>query len=222
MRGRGFIPSLSALRAFEAVAQGGNFVAAAKALNLSVGAVSHQVTSLEANLGVALFVRADARGRQTKLTKAGEELLATVESALDQLAEACVAVRRRRRSARRIINVSANAPTCSLWLAPRLARYALLNNRVDIRVSAVEGEPEMRESGLDLAIVRLRRTGQVIQRPISRDTYLMGETVFPVCSPRILDLMPQLSSDPRCLEKAQLLQEDNTDSPELGPVVNYP
>ena len=57
MRGRGFIPSLSALRAFEAVAQRGNFAAAAEALNLSVGAVSHQVTNLEASLGVALLDR---------------------------------------------------------------------------------------------------------------------------------------------------------------------
>jgi LysR family glycine cleavage system transcriptional activator len=53
------------------------------------------------------------------------------------------------------------------------------------------------------------------QRPINRDIHLMGETVFPVCSPGVLDLTPGLGSDPRCLEKVQLLQEENTDSPEL-------
>src|SRR3546814_5194905 len=97
MDGHRIVPSISALRAFEAVARQGSFVKAAESLNLSVGAVSHQIAALEAALNAVLFVRGRSRGERTKLTAAGQELFDVVEVALDQLAAACAAIRARRR-----------------------------------------------------------------------------------------------------------------------------
>ncbi|HET8790080.1 MAG TPA: LysR family transcriptional regulator, partial [Modicisalibacter sp.] len=59
------LPSLSALRAFEATARHLSAKAAAEELSVTPTAVSHQVRKLEEYLGVGLFVR---RPRQLVLT----------------------------------------------------------------------------------------------------------------------------------------------------------
>lgn len=51
------LPSLNALRAFEAAARHLSFKAAANELNVSQSAVSHQIKALENQLGFNLFVR---------------------------------------------------------------------------------------------------------------------------------------------------------------------
>ena len=65
---RSLLPSLSALQAFEASARHVSFTRAAEELNLSQGAISRQVATLEEMLGVPLFVRVRQR---ISLTPAG-------------------------------------------------------------------------------------------------------------------------------------------------------
>ena len=48
------LPPMQALRAFEAAAREGSLTRAAEALNVTHGAISHQIKSLEADLGVRL------------------------------------------------------------------------------------------------------------------------------------------------------------------------
>ena len=55
------LPSLNALKAFEAAARHESFTRAAEELFVTQGAVSHQVKSLELELGVKLFNRARQR-----------------------------------------------------------------------------------------------------------------------------------------------------------------
>ncbi len=49
------LPSLNALKAFEAAARYESFTKAAEELCVTQGAVSHQVKALEADLGLRLF-----------------------------------------------------------------------------------------------------------------------------------------------------------------------
>ena len=65
------LPPLSALRVFEAAARHPNFSVAAGELHVTPGAVSRQISVLEASIGVALFVR---EPRRTRLTAAGVQL----------------------------------------------------------------------------------------------------------------------------------------------------
>lgn len=65
------LPSLLALRCFEAAARLENFSRAADELHLTHGAVSRAVRLLEDDLGVALF---DRRSRRVYLTDAGHQL----------------------------------------------------------------------------------------------------------------------------------------------------
>jgi DNA-binding transcriptional LysR family regulator len=83
--------TLQQLRYFLEAARHGSFSAAAEALHLAQPSLSEQIRSLEAELGISLFVRA---GRGTLLTEAGrafrpeaETVLAGVERARESVAE---------------------------------------------------------------------------------------------------------------------------------------
>jgi LysR family glycine cleavage system transcriptional activator len=71
------LPSLNALRAFEAAARHLSFKQAAHELHVTAGAISQQVRQLEERLGVQLFERLT---RQVILTRAGEAYLSGVSS----------------------------------------------------------------------------------------------------------------------------------------------
>ena len=66
------LPSLKALRAFEAAGRHLSFTHAAQELHVTPAAVGHQVKTLEEDLGVKLFKRMN---RSVVLTRAGHALL---------------------------------------------------------------------------------------------------------------------------------------------------
>src|ERR1700692_5136562 len=79
----GALPPLNALKAVEAAARSKSFTRAAQELNVTQGAVSHQVKALEATLGIKLFNRERQR---LVMTEAGRDYLAVVRDALDRIA----------------------------------------------------------------------------------------------------------------------------------------
>src|SRR6266702_6659720 len=74
---------LQQLRYFVAVAEAENVSRAALALNLTQSPLSRQIQSLEARLGVALFVRSKKRLR---LTAAGRDFLGEAKELIDRTA----------------------------------------------------------------------------------------------------------------------------------------
>ncbi|MCP4380946.1 MAG: LysR family transcriptional regulator [Hyphomicrobiales bacterium] len=76
---------LSMLEVFAAIAQRGSLRGAADQLGLTPSTVSHQLKSLEQQLGVVLFARTT---RSVTLTQAGQELARGAGPAFDQLAAA--------------------------------------------------------------------------------------------------------------------------------------
>jgi DNA-binding transcriptional LysR family regulator len=85
--------TLQQLTYFLAAAEHGSFTAAADVLRLARPSVSEQIAHLEAELGVALFVRA---GRRLELTDAGRLLRPEAERTLAAADEAADVVRRAR------------------------------------------------------------------------------------------------------------------------------
>ena len=79
------LPPLNGLRAFEAAARHLSLTKAAAELNVSPGAISHQIRGLEALLGVQLFER---RVRAIVLTAAGKLLYPGVQTGFVHLREA--------------------------------------------------------------------------------------------------------------------------------------
>ncbi|BBK32237.1 LysR family transcriptional regulator [Stella humosa] len=178
------LPPLAALRAFVAVARLGSFARAAAALNVSTSAISHQVRTLEGQLGTALVTRArnGAGLSRTAATKAGSALLDAVEEALAKLSDACDAVRAEGRPASPTLTISASGSVASLWVAPRLAVFAGRHAGATWHLRACEDEaPDLEQAAIDLAIIRVRPTAM-----LATDHLLFRESIFPVCSPTLL------------------------------------
>lgn len=116
--------SLDDLAAFAAVAEARSFTRAAAKLGVSQSALSHAMRGLETRLGLRLLARTT---RSVGLTEAGEQLLARLGPALDDIAEGLNAVARLRdRPAGTVrITCSRHAAQTVLWpvLDPLLARY---------------------------------------------------------------------------------------------------
>ena len=79
------LPPLNGLRSFEAAARHLSFTHAADELGVTPGAVSQQVKSLEAALGIVLFRRLP---RSLVLTNEGEAYLPAIKSAFDIISKA--------------------------------------------------------------------------------------------------------------------------------------
>ena len=76
------LPPLTSLAAFEAAARNLSFKDAAQELSVTPGAVSHQVKSLEDELGRSLFNR---KHRSVEMTEEGELLFSTLSAAFSRI-----------------------------------------------------------------------------------------------------------------------------------------
>ena len=138
------LPPLTWLRAFEAAARHLSFTQAAAELNLTQSAVSQHVRSLEAALGLTLFVR---RTRALQLTEAGSNYLPIVQDAFDLLVAGTRAVTGDRG---RQLRVRCNLAFATFWLAPRLGALLRAHPWLCLDLSTpiwdprgVEGVPEV-------------------------------------------------------------------------------
>ena len=113
--------TLQQLTYFLAAAEHGSFTAAADVLRLARPSVSEQVAHLEAELGVALFVRT---GRRLQLTDAGRLLVPEAERTLAAAREASDAVRRARTLTGGTASLGPSAPptTCCCRGSSRTSR----------------------------------------------------------------------------------------------------
>ena len=78
------LPPLNALRAFEAAARTGSYVAAAEELGVSAAAVSLQIRKLEDYLGKQMFTR---KNNRVVLTDAGHAIRYGAAAALQMISD---------------------------------------------------------------------------------------------------------------------------------------
>ena len=171
------LPSLNALKAFEAAARHGSFTKAADELTVTQGAVSHQVKALEAELGLRLFNR--ERQRLT-ITEAGRSYLEVVRDAFDRLAVGTNRLLQLQTSGALTVSTSPNF--AAKWLVRRLGRFAEAHPEIDLRVSASLHHVDFTREDIDLAI---RHSDGAA--PGLHSVRLCSEQLFPVCSPKLLD-----------------------------------
>lgn len=206
-------PPLGALRAFEAVARLGSLNRAAEELHVTKSAISHQLRSLESELGVVLLHRGGTL-RRAEPTEAGTEFLIAVRHALALLDAACRSVRAvSKGKLQRVLKVSANPSLASLWLAPRLGKFTQMHPDIQIQVHLhSHREPDWHNGVIDLAIMHMR-----VDDPESialTDIPLLVETVIPVCCPSLVDAADR--DDPLVLLRHRLIQEQHIASPETA------
>jgi LysR family glycine cleavage system transcriptional activator len=173
---RGRMPSLVALRAFEAAARHQSFLRAAEELGVTAGAIAQQVRTLEAWVGQPLFLRL-AHG--VRLTQHAARELPSLARAFDALAAATD--RFRTMSPAHELRIAALPCIAQLWLTPRLARLKRgFAADVQVSISALEAPPQFNRDFYDFAIFYAS-----VAPPGAEGTVLAEETIFPVCSPRL-------------------------------------
>ena len=143
------LPPLNALRIFEVAARTGSYAEAGAELGLTHGAVSRQITMLEAWLGQRLFVRS---GRRMKATQAARAFAAEVSLSFDRIGSAADAAGRS--SARRILRVDVPTTLAMRWLIPRLDGFHAERPEVEVVVTTVTTVHEGLQGGFDIAIRR--------------------------------------------------------------------
>jgi LysR family glycine cleavage system transcriptional activator len=192
------LPPLNALKAFEAAARSESFTRAAEELNVTQGAVSHQVKALEDTLGVRLFNR--ERQRLT-MTDAGRDYLVVVRDALDRIAAGTERLIQRQSTG--VLTLSTSPDFAAKWLVHRLGRFAEAHPGIDLRVSATMHHIDFAREDVDLAV----RHGDG-QWPGLDAVRLCSERLFPVCSPKLGSGRNRIAAAPDLL-KFPLLHLDD-------------
>src|SRR6185437_12888347 len=186
---RGQLPPLNGLRAFEAAARLGSFAAAGDELGVTPGAVSQQVRSLEARLGVSLFKR---RPQSLAPTAAGQALLPALTEALDAIAAAVGGLRGEGERATPL-RIACPAGFAAGFLLPRLDRFHQRVPAVALTLTATERLVEPGGNEVDCAI----RFGRAGWRGELACDFLFVDCRLPVCSPRYAQSRP-LAAEAAC------------------------
>ena len=138
---------LNTLKFFYFVATFGTLSAAAEKLHVTHGAVSKQIKSLEAHLGLTLFVK---NGRRLALAPAGRTLYECCHAMfheLDSTIHQLVAARGRD------LVVSCEPTLAMRWLIPRIAGFKPANP-FNVVILAAGGAVDFRRQAIDIAIRR--------------------------------------------------------------------
>ena len=198
MKRRRNLPTLGAMRVFEAAARHGSFKDAAAELAVTPTSVSHQVRSLEAQLGLPLFERFN---RRVTLTPAGAALAEALTGALDTMDEAVALARGTAGQAReeRLV-VAGNPGLLDCWLRARLPGFGRRHPEIALELIPSDETAAMLAGRADIAL----HFGSPPSPPLA--ARLLWRTVyFPVCrpllrhcgNPPIWRARPSCTSSPR-------------------------
>lgn len=170
------LPSLNALKAFEAAARLESFTDAAGELFVTHAAISRHVRDLEEWLGTQLFIRT---GRGVELTEPGRRYAQRLTPLFDALAEAtrdAAAVGDVRQ-----LKVTVEPSIASRWLVPRLGRFNELHPDIELAIDPTTELADFRSGAADVGI----RYGAG-QWPDVEAQKLTDAVIFPVCAPKLL------------------------------------
>jgi LysR family glycine cleavage system transcriptional activator len=140
------LPPLRALRAFEAAARHLSFARAADELHVTPAAISQQVKSLEAHLGVALFHRTP----HLALTAAAAAALPMLGEAFDRLERGVERLQAGRDGGPLV--VSAPPSFAARWLIPRLDGFQAAHPSIELRLATSTRLVDFETEDVDLAI----------------------------------------------------------------------
>ncbi len=169
-------PPLNAIKTFECAARHLSFSLAADELHVTASAVSHQIKSLEAYLGVRLFRR---QTRQIRLTPEGEAYLPAIRMGLEQINEATRRLMSRQDA---VIRINVAPAIAGGWLIPRLYDFYSTHAGVEIEITTSMRLVDFSRSDVDLAV----RYGKGKWPGLISHLLLQEELVL-VCSPKLLE-----------------------------------
>jgi LysR family glycine cleavage system transcriptional activator len=193
------LPSLSALAAFEAAARHLSLTKAADELNVTPGAISKQVRTLEDELGNPLFLR---RHRALELTREGETLAGALREGFDRISSTFRQVKAS--GGQTSVTIGSTMAMAHLWLIPRMS--AFWSSHQDIVVDHVISD---HPHGLDRPDIDLRLRYGDGEWPDELSAKLYDDRILPLVSPDFAREHPVETIDD--LSKLQLLSVEGID-----------
>ncbi len=169
------LPSLNALKAFEAAARSESFTDAATELFVTHAAISRHIRELEEYLGTDLFTRT---GRGVTLTEAGRRFGGRLTPLFDNLADAAreaAAV-----GAARTLKVSIEPSIASRWLVGRLGSFSKLHPDIELTIDPTSRLVDFHVEDFDLGIRYGRGSWEDVEAAKLSDV-----AIFPVCAPKL-------------------------------------
>lgn len=173
------LPSLSALRAFEAAARLRSFKKAADDLAVTPTAISHRIRVLEEALECRLFLR---KVRAVELTPDGQALFTAVSTGFQTIASAVELLRKPSRAS---VTLSATPAFAAKWLVPKLAAFQAEHPGIDLHVHASTTLVDL-DGAVDLAI----RYGHG-RYDGATAIPLLENSFAPVASPALIATLPR-------------------------------
>jgi len=173
-------PSLKAIKTFQIAAKHSSFAVAADELCITPSAVSHQIKTLETQLGLPLFSRA---ARALALTDAGARYLEQIDDLFMRLES--VTEQLRARYGRNSVRLHVPAYFASEMLLPRLSEFSKLHDGIDLRIETqgVHGRTHAAEADISVVVGTGPWTGLVAHK-------MFAQTMVPACSPELYSERP--------------------------------
>ena len=192
------IAHLNALRSFAVAARHLNFTHAARDLQVSPSAVSHQIKLLESYLQQQLFMR---QGSQLVLTPEGEFLFQKLDDPFRQIGAAIAQVKAFR--GRTSVNLLCRPFFSSLWLTPRLRSLWTQHPNLDLSLIHQSTFSMTDFERVDLAILWGKGDWDGLDC-----TLLVDGNLTPIMGRRLAQSMgvPETPAD---LQRFTLLHEEN-------------
>ena len=194
------IPSLQALACFDAAARFESYTRAAQELALTQGAVSRQITALEAFLGMDLFRRTR---HGVALTERGAAYAKQVAPRLQGLEQDTLDAMSTQGHGS-AVHLAAVPTFATRWLIPRLPLLAAQHPDITIHIETRTRPFMFGETPFDAALYA-GAPEQVRNWAGTKATLLMAEEVVPVCSPKLMGSLSELT--PEAIATLPLLQQ---------------
>ena len=166
---------LTALRAFQMVAEHLSFTRAAEALHVTQSAVSQQVAQLEERVGKRLVERS---GRALRLTAQGELLAAACQRSFSALERTLQRVSRG--SDGQALQFKLPPTFAMKWLMPRLPGFQVLHPQVELHINTSVQPVDFESEDVDVGMQRASEPD-----PGLYGISVMDECGILVCSPRL-------------------------------------
>ena len=194
------IPSLQALACFDAAARHESFTRAAQELALTQGAVSRQITALEEFLCVDLFRRTRHGVAITERGIAYAKQIAPRLQGLEQDTLDAMSTQGQGSA----VHLAAVPTFATRWLMPRLPLLAAQHPDITIHIETRTRPFMFGETPFDAALYA-GTPEQMRNWAGTKATLLMAEEVVPVCSPKLMGNLAELT--PENIAALPLLQQ---------------
>ncbi len=170
------MPPLQWLQTFRAVMEAGSFAGAAKLMNLTPSAISHQMRALEGMLGRQLFLRVR---RSVVPTEEALTYSASIGESFARLMTATIRVASG--AGVRRLPIHASPSFATLWLMPRLGQFLREHPSIDVALFASHEPARLGKDGILIDIQ--------YARPVPEDCEAVAlgeELIVPMASRRFI------------------------------------